>query len=177
MAPLARFSGKNMYASHFYHARWHYIEPIPSDYLERGSEGIEQFLDLLNVTSVAGFRGDWARYCRSHPERYVQVFEHDATWLFTRRFPEASFVARGSAQVTHTSYNDLRVTAQSDEVVLRFRYRPNLQVTPRGAATIEPEFAFVERVGRSSGAPFEFLKLHVSAAAVNQGTELRISDN
>ena len=75
IAPLAAFSGKPMYAFDYYHSKWTTVDPIPRSFRDRGEEGIEEFLDLVNATAVVTFKREWYLYCRERADRYEQVFK------------------------------------------------------------------------------------------------------
>lgn len=165
VAPLVSYSGQPMYAFDYYHYRWSSVDPIPLQFRTRGAEGIEEFLDLMNVTSVITFRREWADYCQAHPERYKQVEMFNRFRLFTRVGPQSGYFqsGKGSLEVLPDS---LRVTAASDEVGLKFRYYDSLVVVPETAASLSGEMEFVEQLGGGQEQEVPFIKIDVHQLGV-----------
>jgi hypothetical protein len=172
IAPLALMSGKELYASHFYHSVWRAIDPIPAAYRERGVEGIEEFLDLVNATSVVTFRKEWASYCRKHP-RYKQVFRSGRFRIF-QRSGASSFVLEGEASVRRIRRNMIEVMPESEEVVIKYRYLPHLKLSG-GEAKISGAKAFSTEVARGKYEDIEYIKLTVPTSTLSANQTLLIT--
>ena len=170
IAPLAAFTGKPLYAFFYYHSRWMTIDPIPVSYRERGEDGIEEFLDLLNVTAVVTFKREWARYC-VNSWRYKQVFHQGRFRVFTRRAPTDGYFYRGDGEVRQLS-NGFEVTPQSNEVVVKFRYLPKLKAHLPQHVELFAEPVFKEEVGSSVQEQVSFVGLRVHPELI--GKPIRI---
>ena len=171
VAPLALLSRKPLYASQFYHSRWSYVEPIPSEYLRRRAEGIEEFLDLMNVTAVVTFKRDWVKYCTRSP-RYVEVFREGRFRVFKRKADRSTYFLSGEGNVREGK-EGIIVQPRSSEAVLKFRWLPKLKTNdPR--AQLQPVFAFSENHGSGRTEPYYFINLRVSSDLLNEGKEITI---
>lgn len=156
VALLPALSGKPMYASHYYHVYWSTVDPIPESYRRRGDAGIEEFLDLVNATSVITFRREWARYCERKSDVYREVWRGGRFRLFTRRSPSEGYVLNGAADVV-AHRDSIIIYPRTESVVLKFRYYPNLRVHPPDAAELFPQPVFFEDRGGGSSAQVDFV--------------------
>lgn len=171
IAPFARFAGKPLYASHFVHARWSAVDPIPRSYLRRDFDGVEEFLDLVNATAVVTFRREWRKYCEAHPDRYQLVYEDKNLWMFTR--PESGYFLSGSGKVLNWKDDSVELVPSESQIVLKFRYQPELQVSPSGSAKISSVPAFAEDHGGGREEAVSFVKLEISPEALSNKTIIR----
>ena len=160
IAPLAAFANKPLYAFYYYHSRWSTIDPIPRAYRDRGSEGIEEFLDMLHVSSVVTFKPEWARYCAKYPDRYRQVVHLGRFRLFVRTPSSEGYFFRGKGTVEHR-VNGFVVTPESEEVVVKFRYLPKLRTNYPEQVELSPLPVFQEEDGRKSLQQVNFVALRV----------------
>ncbi len=120
VASLAMYTSKHFYASDFYHSKWETVDPIPREYRKRGSAGVEEFLDLMNVSSVVTFNRTWSRYCLKNP-KYREVFHQGRFRLFTRVAPTQGYFLSGAGELE--LFDDgFTVIPKTEEVVLKFRY-------------------------------------------------------
>ena len=159
VAPLAAFSGKAMYASHYYHKYWSMVDPIPVSYRQRGEAGIEEFLDLTNSSSVVTHSREWANYCMTK-SRYVQIFQAGRFRFFKRQSSELGYFLRGSGEVKRAK-EGIFVRPETEEVVLKFRHLPKLKVFGGGEISAEP--VFLEEIGGGKTEQASYVKLRVSA--------------
>lgn len=171
VAILAALSGKPMYAHYYYHSRWQTIDPIPRAFRDRGETGIEEFLDLLNVTAVITSKSEWAKYCRKR-ERYSEVEQFDRFRIFTRQGPASGYLLKGEAEVSQ-SIDGIEVVPYTREVKLKFRYLPKLRTDKPEMAELFAFPGFVEDTGKTTSEKVEFLGLKVSEEQL--GKPLRIS--
>ncbi len=171
LAPLARFTGRSLYASHFMHARWSAIDPIPKAYRDRHGERVEEFLDLMNVTSVATFRREWRRYCQRLPQ-YKLVFTDNKIWVYSRQSDHAGYFMRGSGDVISVNDDRVEVIPQEQESVLKFRFEPQLLVAPSKFARLEAFPVYVEDIGGGGVQEVSFVKLIITDEdAIKRGTK------
>ncbi len=173
VAALASFSGKPLYASEFYHSRWSSNDPIPEIFRDRESEGVEEFLDLMNATAVVTFTSIWERYCNAHAERYEKVFMGERFSLFKRKGSEQGYFQKGFGSLRYVP-RGVEVIPGSEEMVIKFRFHPKLRVTPAGAAEIEPYPVFTEEQGGGVKREVSFVSLRVSPEILNNGTSITI---
>lgn len=126
VALMAALTDKELYASHYYHIFWSTVDPIPESYRQRGASGIEEFLNLLNISSVVTFKKEWMQYCATQPN-YREVFRVGRFRLFERSQVEPGFFLSGAGKVSRVPAG-LQVTPESKELVLKYRYFPKLKV-------------------------------------------------
>ncbi len=170
VAPLPVFVNKPMYASHFYHAKWSEVDPIPLAYRRRGVEGIEEFLDLVNATSVVTFRQEWVDYCRNNP-RYKEVYSGGRFRLFTRTPSPQGYFLRGQGEVLAEAprRDGFYLRPESQELVLKFRYLPRLQTSRPDLVEIFPVEAFAEEVGGGKSQMVEYVGVRLKGESVKDG--------
>jgi hypothetical protein len=172
IAPLATFTGKPMYASHYYHVLWSTVDPIPPKYRKRKVEGIEEFLDLINATAVISFKREWAKYFLKN-SNYQQVFQGGRFRLFTRKHSTEGYFLKGSGEVT-TNNDGLSVIANEREVILKFRYLPKLRIRNSTTTEIYPVPVFEEEVAPKKFEQVNFIGLRVSEDDVRDGQLIEI---
>lgn len=175
IAPLAKLSGKEMYASDFYHSRWSTVDPIPASYRKRGAEGIEEFLDLVNVSAVVTFKREWLKYCRERPGIYSEVYRGGRFTLFTRRPSpamegDAGYFLRGEGELRNLA-DGFAVKPRTGEVVLKYRFHPRLKAYPEGSAELFPVPAYIEDRGGGEQEQVSFVGVRPHN---NDGSEIRI---
>lgn len=163
IAPLPLFTGRQMYASHFYHAKWTTVDPIPESYRKRGEEGIEEFFEMLNVSTVVSFSRPWASYYQSS-DRYTPLGKVGRFRVFERKRDSVSWVSEGDAEVSLIK-RGLKVKLLSSEVVLKYKFQPNLRSS--SSVVIDKQEGFVDDLGEE----LDFIKL--SADKYPQTVELR----
>lgn len=173
IAPLSYFSGKELYASFPYHGRWTVTDPIPREFRKRGSKGIEEFLDLLNVTATISFNGIWRKYCESQPN-YSLVGQTGRFRVWKRTPNSPGFILEGKGTARRIDRATLEVVPESEELVLKYRYNGNLEVVPKGVAELSGKEVFLDELGGEKRDPFLFVTLRVSPAAREAKTPIRI---
>ena len=156
IAPLPAITGVSMYSSDFYHAKWSTSDPIPEYYRSRGSEGVEEFLDLVNASSVITAKKEWVEFCNSDP-RYSKVYSGKHFTMFTRASDNLGWFLEGDGEVELLP-NGIRVRPRTAEVVLKFRRLPKLISSEPGVAIFSHP-AFTEDFGKSSSKDIEFIGL------------------
>lgn len=170
---LAASTGKPLYASDFYHRYWQESDPIPLQYLVRDTEGIEEFLDLINATAVVTLTKPWAEYCSSLP-RYKEVFHEDRWRMFVREVGHPSFVYRGRARVAEEK-NGLRIWPESEEVVVKYRYFPKLAADIADGVELFPVPVFNQEASPGAVTEVSFIGLKVKPELIAEGRSVLIS--
>lgn len=171
VAPLAAFTGAQMYASHYYHAYWSTIDPIPEEFRARDDAGTEEFLDLMNVSSVVTFRREWTEYCRKSG-RYDEVWEGERFHLFRRKEGGGGWVLRGSGSVRRT-FDGIEVTPETPEVVVKYRWHDHLRLERPDLAELFPVPVFFEEQGGGASREVSFIGVRLRGDALRR-TPLRI---
>lgn len=164
VAPLAMLSGKELYASDFYHTKWSAVDPIPVSYLKRGEAGIEEFLDLINATAVTTHLAEWRDYFRRTPG-YREVSQVGRFRLFVRERAINNWFLQGSGQVSQVK-RGLRVKLDSDEAVIKYRYFPRMKSSNKNFELF-PAFAFEENLGAGRTQPVNFVGIRKKSQGPN----------
>lgn len=172
IAPLAAFAGIPMYASQYYHTVWSTVDPIPKSYLDRDDAGIEEFLDLVNATSVVTFKREWTSYCQAKA-RYHEVWHEGRFHLFTRDTDKGSYFLEGSGEVSSAA-EGIQIVPTSTDSVLKFRWFPKLRTSAPEDALIEPVPVFKEEIGGERQQQVSFIRLKVSPEVVANRRAIRI---
>jgi hypothetical protein len=164
---LTFLSGKELYASHYYHRYWSSIDPIPKGFRARGEAGIEEFLDLVNATAVVTFKREWVDYCQARPW-YRQVYRQGRFRLFIREHDTGGYFLKGTGTVERVP-RGLRVSSADSEVVIKYRYLPKLRFR-NGPPDLElfSVPAFDEDVGAGETEPVNYIGIR---AKVQPGTK------
>jgi hypothetical protein len=147
LAPLAFLSGKSLIASSPFHNQWHYRHVFPASFSERiASGGVEEYLDLYNVSAVFSHERKWRLYFLSKPEEYEQVWQEENFVLFKRvHFPN-SYYLRGSGEPPQETSRGIHVRPTTSEVVLRYNYLPFLESSACAISgeQVAPEVTFIK---------------------------------
>lgn len=128
LAPLGALTDKPLMATSYMHDLWHYKEMIPARYVERGAEGIEEYLDLYNVTAVISHKSSWEDYFRKSAS-YEFVGKVGKFSLFKRTTSNQSYFYRGSGEIVSQDTHGVRLRLNSSQAVLKFSYLPFLTST------------------------------------------------
>ena len=171
VAPLAIWSGKQLYASHFYHARWSSVDPVPEVYRKRGAQGIEEFFDLLNISTVVTYKSEWRDYCRN-TKGYEEVFHEGRFRVFKRKGPSEGYFLEGAGEV-EVQKNGLRIKPATQRVVLKYRSLDGLVLKPKGAATLFSQYVYDEELGDGEVDKVSFIGLEFSEDFRDRVVELR----
>ena len=126
IAPLESLTQTPLIASSYQHDKWRYTDVIPADFLARKTKGIDQYLDLMNVSLVIAHSSDWKKWYRARKKKFQEVAIVGRWVLFTRRDYLPSYLASGDGDVQFVNGNTLLVTPKSQELVLKFQYLPLL---------------------------------------------------
>lgn len=138
IAPLVRLSKKPIMASSPVHNLWRYTDIIPDEYRKRGPSGIEEYLDLYNVSLTIAHDRVWKKYFRDSSFKYEEIGILDKFVIFKRKRISDSYFYKGNGtlisqdakgfKVKIDSNNDLNdLIDDSHAIVLRFNYFPFLK--------------------------------------------------
>ena len=173
ISPLAKFAGKPFYASDYYHRVWSTVDPIPRSYRARGEEGIEEFLNLVNVSAVVTFKREWADYCLARPW-YHEVFREGRFRLFKRERETGGYFLQGEGEVK-TVKGGIEITPRTKEIVIKYRYFPRLKVQNKvSGVELFPVKVFDEDKGGGKVEEVNFIGVRTSDQTLKEGKEIRI---
>jgi len=171
VAALAPFTGRELFAYYYYHYSWTSVDPMPLS-VRRGSDaGVEEFLDLLNVSSVITFDTTWRRYAKRQ-KNYTEVYKSDRFRIYRRASAGLGPFLKGSGTVERTK-DGLTVIPEAEEMVIKYRYFPSLTVDP-ALAEISPMLAYENDLPNEKKEQIEFIRLHVSPEALAAKSPIRI---
>lgn len=133
IAPLALWGGHELMASSQVHDIWKYADIIPPEFSSAGEAGIEEFLDLFNVTAIISHERKWYTYFLAHPQKYREVWHSHPFVLFQRRATNAAgedldffLSGRGEILATHAAErvvpHKITLRIDSESAILRYRY-------------------------------------------------------
>lgn len=144
LAPLVLRTNHPLMASSFVHNLWHYTQIFPYEYIERQEAGIEEYLDLYNVTAVFAHEPEWRRYFSERSDSYQEVWRGEKFILY-RRKSTPTYLLHGEGEVKQ-SENKVIVVPKSDRVVLKFNYLPFLRASGCRIAphTLSESVTFIE---------------------------------
>ncbi len=127
IAPLVFWSGKQIVASSHVHDKWQYTNVVPESFSKRGDSGIEEFLDLMNASAIVAHEKNWIKFFHDRPEKYQERWHQDRFFIFERKQLSASFFIQGTGTISEVRSNGIRLSVQSPEAVLKYRFYPFLR--------------------------------------------------
>jgi hypothetical protein len=129
LAPLTILTNKPLIASSQVHNLWHYKQIVPSEFLSKGDEGIEQYFDLMNVTLVFAHENSWKRWFEERYERYKPVYDGDPFSGYIRLKARNSYFIEGDGSVTAQTNDEIVFTPTTTSGVLSFSWFPFLKAS------------------------------------------------
>jgi hypothetical protein len=149
LAPLVLWTGRPLIASSYAHSIWKYQQPIPSELMSEGDEGIRRYMDLYNVSHVFAHEPLWRRYFAERPTEYELIWKDTPFFLFRRAHFNDDYFLEGSGSVATQSIHEVRLTPSTPDLVLKFHYFPFLrssdcQLEPK---QITPTITFIQLKG------------------------------
>lgn len=127
IAPLAEFSQRPLVASEPVHKHWRYTDIIPASYRNRGEQGIEEYLNLMNATSVVAHEKAWIDYFSARPDWYELLWHEKRFHFFQRKVPTGGYFYSGAGEILEQSSNALTLRVDSSDAVIKFRYQTFLK--------------------------------------------------
>jgi len=122
IAPIALMTGHPIVASSPFHNLWWYTELVPKEFLARGEEGIEQYFELMNTSSIVTHEPRWRSYFIARPDVYTLKWRHQSFSLFSRNRSQASYILDGNAEIKSQNSHSLSLLVESPRVVIKFNY-------------------------------------------------------
>lgn len=135
VAPVALMTGHPMVASSPFHNLWWYTELVPGEFLERGEDGIEEYFDLMNASSVIVHEPRWRNYFTSRPDRYTLKWRFVNFSLFSRKQQNATYFLEGQGRILNQDSRSVSLIVESSRVVVKFNYFPFLRSS---SCTLQP---------------------------------------
>lgn len=136
IAPLQTLTNVPLIASSYQHDKWRYTDVVPPDFLARKTKGIDEYLDLMNVSLVVAHSSDWKKWYRARRKKFKEVAIVGRWVLFTRIGFSPSYLQRGSAEIKIVSGDTIHVIPHSEKLTLKFQHLPLLTAT---GCTLAPE--------------------------------------
>lgn len=129
LAPLAIWTNIPMYATSYAHNIWWYTQPIPQNQLQRGDQGVRDFLDGINATLVLAHEPAWIEYLQKRPAEYQQIWRGESFFAFKRINYTSNYTLNGSLSDVKFTTNSATFTTLSEALILKFRYLPFLKAS------------------------------------------------
>ncbi|MCB0333467.1 MAG: hypothetical protein KDD55_08195, partial [Bdellovibrionales bacterium] len=127
IAPLAHFTKLPLVASSPVHNMWKYQQVFPKEFLARGNEGIQEYLDVYNVSLVLTHEKRWREKFLADPEHFQEIWRSKDFVLFQRTtFPQSYFL-QGKGEVLKQTSHSVTLRVDTTSVVLKFHYLPFLK--------------------------------------------------
>lgn len=145
VAPLPYLSGKPLIASRYQHDRWEYTDVIPDSFRARGVQGVEEYLELHNVSVIVTHDTFWRKWFASKPKRFERITKIGRFSLFRRLHSTRSYFMEGSGEVLEQRGNSIILRMDSSEAIIKFNYLPFLVSTSctLSPAPVAPEINFI----------------------------------
>ncbi len=129
LAPLMQQTHTPMVASSLYHNLWTYTELVPKSYLQKGTEGIEEYLTTINATLVIAHEKKWRDYFFTKPNEYKFIGRYDVFNLFERVNHSSNYFLKGHGEILSQNSNSVTFSVTTPEAELSFNYFPFLQTS------------------------------------------------
>jgi len=145
-APIPALTGVSSVASSQFHNMWSYRQVFPKSYLARGDAGINDYLDTLNIGAVFAHEKQWRDYFANKPDTFELVRNIGRFAFYKRRNFTSNYVLSGSASAVSIKRNQIILTPQTSELVLKFNYLPFLDASGCAIKGIEvaPEITLIK---------------------------------
>ena len=124
LAPLAVLSNRPMLASSHMHDKWRYAQIFPKAFLDRGDSGIQDYLNLFNVTLVIAHELKWIEYFSKRPQEFKKLEKVGKFWLFSRKNYEGDYFLHGSGDISEQTSSSVTFKLETEDAVVKFRYHP-----------------------------------------------------
>lgn len=128
IAPLTTLSESPIIASSPVHNLWWYTDVIPEDFRDRSVQGIEEYLDLMNVSLVVAHEKNWRHLFRQSPWQYQELETVGKFTFFTRKTYPNSYLLQGEGSLLEQNSNHIKFDVRSTSAVLRFNHFSFLEV-------------------------------------------------
>ncbi len=125
-APLVVLTGRPLMASSYQHDIWWYIQLVPPEYMERGPDGIEDYLSLYNVSVVAAHEPEWQKKFNTQPERYQLIWKNSQFQLYQRLQWSDDYFYEGQGKLLSQDFTSVTVSLDTPHAVIKYNYLPFL---------------------------------------------------
>lgn len=143
LAPLPYFTGVPMIASSHVHNLWEYKQVFPHSFISREPEGIFEYLDLYNVSTVIAHEKRWRKFFSKYPDRFELKWQDGPFRLYkVKNFTDNYFI-EGRGKLIDQSTNSITLKLATTDAVLKFNYFPFLKSS---ACNIKPKTVAEELV-------------------------------
>jgi len=127
LAPVAQLTTKPLVGSSPVHNLWRYTDVIPQNFRDNGPEGVEEYMNLMNVSFVIAHEPKWRNYFRGIPEIYHEVSSSDIFIGFTRK-NDSNYFLHGEGEIINQNESEVSLVTSSKNVTIKFNYFPFLTV-------------------------------------------------
>ncbi len=127
LAPLGYFTDTPLMASSHVHNLWKYKQIFPQEYIARGEDGINQYLDLYNVSAVFAHEREWKDYFSARPRQFRRVWSAERFVLYERINFVSNYFLEGQGEILSQTSNRIILKLDTAEAVLKFNYLPILK--------------------------------------------------
>ncbi|MCB0358044.1 MAG: hypothetical protein KDD44_00355, partial [Bdellovibrionales bacterium] len=134
IAPLAALTGIPMIARSQVHNNWWRRDVIPQSFIDEGFDGIEHYMDLMNVELIVAHERPWRKFFAEHPERYTELWRSGSFVLF-RRLAPLSYFLEGSGTVLRQTSDSVELRLDTPDAVVKFHWVEQIESS---ACTLEP---------------------------------------
>ncbi len=148
VALLPELTGAQMMASRYQHDTWKYQDIVPVSYRERGSKGINEYLELYNVEYIITHDDFWGKWYQKRNAEYLKMSEEKKFKIFRRLKFNSNWALEGEVSEVKQNRNSIELIPLSADVTIRFNYFPFLESSN---CTIE---------GKNLGSEMNFIRLN-----------------
>lgn len=145
-APLPALAGVPAVASSQFHNLWAYRQVFPKSFLERGDQGIREYLNAMNIGGVFAHEKQWREYFAARPLEFSLERNVGRFAFFRRASFTPSYLYSGTAERIDVAQDRIVLVPTSSEVTLKFIYLPFLASSGcvMKGASIAPELELIK---------------------------------
>jgi len=122
LAPLTIDFSHPIVASSHVHNLWWYTQVVPEEFMQRKDDGIEEYLDLMNITHLYAHETPWVKYFRKSPEKYEYLDNIKNFKYFKRINYVSNYFYKGSGKIVKQLNNKLILKVNNEDNVIKFKY-------------------------------------------------------
>ncbi len=127
LGPVAQLAETPIIGSSPVHNLWRYTDVIPKSYRDRGSEGIEEYLELMNISLVLAHEKQWKKYFRNLPAVYQEITPVEKFSIFKRN-TNSNYFLEGSGTILFQDASQVSLRLDTTAAVIKYSYYTFLQV-------------------------------------------------
>ncbi len=137
VAPLPAFTGAPIIASGYQHDRWLYTDVIPKKFRDRKEEGVLEYLNLMNVSTIITHDHYWRSWYEKRHNNFIKIGKSGRFTVFKNLNPSNSYFLQGVGEISLQSGSAIHVKLNTSDAVLKFNYYDFLQAP---GCEIKPEY-------------------------------------